>query len=1125
MASYNPPSEFLPIFDNSVFTTTNDSSTSGGGLTLAQANALYLRKTYPDTCTAYETFSAGLETTSFLSTGTATVQGVFYANGGIQGLGAIRTTADIFSTGGKVYGKSLETTSNGNLTLGTGNIVSVKDITASGTITGTFSGPTSGNIISNSIQSVLASDIMNIATTQTGGALNIATGARTSNVNIGTSATNGQMSIGSNANTQTNIYGGLVYLANDTEINGDLTMTSGTIIGYLTSAIASATYLTLVSATSTYATIASLSSYLTISSASSTYATIASLSSYLTTASAALTYLTITNASATYATITALGSYLTTASAALTYLTITNASSTYATLTALANYLTITSASATYLTITTASATYATLTALGSYLTTASAALTYLTITDASSTYATLTALANYLTITSASATYLTITNASSTYATLTALANYLTITSASATYAPKTAPTFATSITLTSGNITASSGNIIANGIIRNNANNGSISSAGAIAGTSLALGTGNISTVKDITSSGNISTATGSITGATVSASAFAGIGSCNLGLNTGSITSCSDINSSGILYCDEINTNLPDSILNICQGTDHTGAINIATEPTATCDGIFMGNSFNPTTVNGDLTVLGTLTAGGFTPGTSALNTITSVLPSDNVQLYENQTTGQLNIGNGTDRTGVINIGTNTTVPCGGIYMGNSFNETTVNGDLTVIGTLTAGSSVTSYDTLVTTTATTDASLYNNQTSGVINMGTDALRTGNINIGGSNALTNIGGNLSLTSTKKISCNNIEATDPVSRCNLFNNETTNIIVIGDGQTTGSLYLGTTNPAVATRTGNVILGAITCNTESRGIIQANLGIRLPNATNLIDTNTSNATISLFDTLSNGILNIGRYMTNKINIGASDGSSQINLGYFKAEGNVFGGYDTTATYNLFNNVGSGILNICLGISSGTITIGRDMVSGDVKICSDGTGGNIYVGNAGSVTTMNGTTKYANGISLGGLVTLNKFQLGYYYNYPENTYSGLTGPQVLYNPTNNVTGGPNNFRAGVYLINMTVRYRYTGNPTALNVGFNLGATYGVLPGAVPTGTYTNFTPVSTTYSRTLIAGSNNQDFCYSHPMVVSCPADGFINIYCNISVLTRTGGSVVMSTAGTIQRIA
>ena len=58
MASYQPPSEDLPVFDNSVFTITNSST-----LTRSEANKLYLRKTIADTCTALETFSAGIITT------------------------------------------------------------------------------------------------------------------------------------------------------------------------------------------------------------------------------------------------------------------------------------------------------------------------------------------------------------------------------------------------------------------------------------------------------------------------------------------------------------------------------------------------------------------------------------------------------------------------------------------------------------------------------------------------------------------------------------------------------------------------------------------------------------------------------------------------------------------------------------------------------------------------------------------------------------------------------------------------------------------------------------------------------------------------------------------------------
>jgi len=73
MASYNPPSEQLPIFDNAVF----QPQTGSGGLTEAQANLLYLRKTFPDTATAIETFQAGIKTDNIDSfTGPLTISGV-----------------------------------------------------------------------------------------------------------------------------------------------------------------------------------------------------------------------------------------------------------------------------------------------------------------------------------------------------------------------------------------------------------------------------------------------------------------------------------------------------------------------------------------------------------------------------------------------------------------------------------------------------------------------------------------------------------------------------------------------------------------------------------------------------------------------------------------------------------------------------------------------------------------------------------------------------------------------------------------------------------------------------------------------------------------------------------------
>ena len=55
--------------------------TSSSGLTTGAANALYLRKTYADTATSLETFSAGINTT------TLSASGLVEANAGITVIG------------------------------------------------------------------------------------------------------------------------------------------------------------------------------------------------------------------------------------------------------------------------------------------------------------------------------------------------------------------------------------------------------------------------------------------------------------------------------------------------------------------------------------------------------------------------------------------------------------------------------------------------------------------------------------------------------------------------------------------------------------------------------------------------------------------------------------------------------------------------------------------------------------------------------------------------------------------------------------------------------------------------------------------------------------------------------
>lgn len=68
MSAYNPPTYYFNGigFNSSFYTVTT-------GLTQSQANALYLKKTTPDTATAIETFNAGIKTNSILQRSNATL--------------------------------------------------------------------------------------------------------------------------------------------------------------------------------------------------------------------------------------------------------------------------------------------------------------------------------------------------------------------------------------------------------------------------------------------------------------------------------------------------------------------------------------------------------------------------------------------------------------------------------------------------------------------------------------------------------------------------------------------------------------------------------------------------------------------------------------------------------------------------------------------------------------------------------------------------------------------------------------------------------------------------------------------------------------------------------------------
>jgi hypothetical protein len=527
--------------------------------------------------------------------------------------------------------------------------------------------------------------------------------------------------------------------------------------------------------------------------------------------------------------------------------------------------------------------------------------------------------------------------------------------------------------------------------------------------------IGTGSVSaTASDITlGNGNVNT----VIGGNLTVNGSFGLSTINSNLIK------------SILVTD--NTNIYDNqttgTLSIGNSPTRTGRIDIGTaNVTTTGTGVYIGSSLNPVTINGNLNVLG-----GFSFGSSAFNNITSVLASDTANLYNNQTNGILNIGTSTTRTGAIHIGDGATATAGGIFIGNAFNNTTteklkVNGTLTLGGdttaatanlTLTAGDltvtgGIINNNTIQSTTNTTPANIMTNQTSGTLFIGNGASRTGNIYIGnkavGGTVFVGSSGGMRTAIGGDLNVENGTITTTTIQTPLV----TDSMSICDQQTTGVLYLGTTPTG---RTGPIFIGASSCNTIIRSPINAQNGFY------------------------NGVT----------------------------------------------------------VNSGGLTV-----------------------------TSGGVTVTSGGISLGTVPpTLTLNSLGYYYNFPLLTVTGITTTGQRYSPISNLITGPNQFNSGVYEAVINVVYRYTSNPSAFAMNYNFGIATGQSIGVASPSIVTDITPVSRTNSGTLITGGNNNDFCSSHVLGFTLTTGGFLNLFFNVTTLTITAGTLTINMYGTVKRIA
>jgi len=228
MASYTPPIEQLPIFDNAVFNSVNGSTI----LTVSAANLLYLRKTYADTATALETFNAGIAVNTIQPTATATTMlinstmtsGDMYIGSNVAA-NNVRTgiihigDSNAIASGGAVH------INNGTTNTSTTQIMN--GLTTSGNLNLMTGGSCSGSINIGSGNS--SNPTVNILTGQNcTGIVNIASSAVGTNTvitNIGNGNTSGQINIGNTGNAT--VIGGTCGIGDSNATSCNVTISNG----------------------------------------------------------------------------------------------------------------------------------------------------------------------------------------------------------------------------------------------------------------------------------------------------------------------------------------------------------------------------------------------------------------------------------------------------------------------------------------------------------------------------------------------------------------------------------------------------------------------------------------------------------------------------------------------------------------------------------------------------------------------------------------------------------------------------------------------------------------------------------------------------------------------------------
>jgi hypothetical protein len=180
MSAVDPPTYDSTTYNPEFF------ATSTSGITIAQADALFLQKTTPDTASALETFNGGIVTGSIDRNSTSNTLVLYPSMGLTQNMG--------IGTPGTAYVSGVPTIKIGAIS---GVSVHCAGLDCNGTGINNANNPSAGAF---NIASSQTTGILNIGGgSRTGvGAINIGTGSNTAAINIGGSST-GTLSLNANS--------------------------------------------------------------------------------------------------------------------------------------------------------------------------------------------------------------------------------------------------------------------------------------------------------------------------------------------------------------------------------------------------------------------------------------------------------------------------------------------------------------------------------------------------------------------------------------------------------------------------------------------------------------------------------------------------------------------------------------------------------------------------------------------------------------------------------------------------------------------------------------------------------------------------------------------------------------